>query len=128
MILDEDLDEVLDKKNDENSSNTKSKYMYITNFQHYLNKDGDIPKDITKEARELANFLALLVDDATSTDYDAEPTIRCIKKGCKGLIVAFKDSEKEDEIYWVCPICKTEGVITNWEKSKWNNSKQNNNQ
>jgi len=97
--------------------------MYTTNFQHYLNEDANIPKDMPKEARELANFLALLVDDATTGDYDAAPTIRCIKKDCKGLIVAFEDIEKEDEIYWVCPICKTEGVITNWKGSKWNNSK-----
>jgi hypothetical protein len=89
--------------------------MYITNFQHYLNEDGEIPKNMPKEARELANFLALLVDDATTVDYDADPTIRCIKKDCKGLIAAFEDIEKEDEIYWVCPICITEGVITNWK-------------
>jgi len=40
-----------------------------------------------KEARELANFLALLIDDASTDDYDAEPTIRCIEKKCEGLIV-----------------------------------------
>jgi hypothetical protein len=39
--------------------------MYITNFQHYLDKDGNIPKDMPKEARELANFLALLIDEAS---------------------------------------------------------------
>ena len=55
--------------------------MHITNFKHFLNEEGNIPKDMPKEARELANFLALLIDEASTGDYDAEPTIRCIKKG-----------------------------------------------
>ncbi len=96
--------------------------MYITNFQHCLNADGNIPKDMPKEARELANFLALLIDDASTGDYEAEPTIRCIEDGCEGLVVAFVDIEAEDEIHWICPICKTGGVITNWRGTKWDNS------
>jgi len=52
--------------------------MYITNFQHFLNEEGNIPTDMPKEARELANFLALLIDDASTGDYDAKPTIRWI--------------------------------------------------
>lgn len=61
--------------------------MYVTNFQHYLDEHGNIPTSMPKEARELANFLALLIDDASTGDYDAEPVIRCIEKGCEGLIV-----------------------------------------
>lgn len=87
--------------------------MHITNFQHFLDEDGNIPTDMPKEARELANFLALLVDDATG-NYDAEPTIRCIEKGREGLIVPIL-IEDENEIYWVCVKCKTKGVITDWE-------------
>mgnify|MGYP006299150761 CR=1 FL=1 len=96
--------------------------MYITNFQHYLNKDGNIPSDMPKEAREMANFLALLIDDASKGDYESEPTIRCIGKGCEGLVVAFV-TDNPDEIYWVCPICKIKGVITDWRGTKWDNDK-----
>ena len=96
--------------------------MYVTNFQHFLDEQGNIPKDIPKDARELANFLALLIDDATSGDYDAEPTITCKEKGCEGLTVAFI-TDNPDEIYWVCPICKTKGVITDWRGTKWDNAK-----
>jgi len=73
-----------------------------------------------KEAREFASFLALLIDDASSGDYDAEPTIRCIKTGCLGLIVP-TIIEDENEIYWVCVKCKTKGVISNWLNTKWDN-------
>ena len=95
--------------------------MHITNFQHFLNEEGNIPTDMPKEARELANFLALLVDDASSGDYDAEPTIRCNQKGCEGLIVPTL-VEDETEIYWVCIKCKTKGVISDWRGTKWDNS------
>ena len=94
--------------------------MYITNFQHFLDEDGNIPTDLPKEARELANFLALLIDDASTGDYDAEPTIRCIEKGCEGLIVPTWIQE-EDEVYWVCVKCKIKGVITDWRGTKWDN-------
>lgn len=95
--------------------------MIITNFQHFLDNKGNITTDMPKEARELANFLALLIDDATNGDYDAEPTIRCIEKGCEGLVEAFI-TDRPDEIYWVCPLCKTNGYITDWRGTKWDNS------
>lgn len=94
--------------------------MYITDFRHFLNENGNIPSDIPNEARKFANFLALLIDDAATGDYDSEPVIRCIKKGCEGLIVAFI-TDNPDEIYWVCPICKTAGIITGWRGTKWDN-------
>ncbi len=94
--------------------------MYITNFQHFLDEQGNIPKDIPKDARELANFLALLIDDATSGDYDSEPQVRCIEKNCSGLIVPCL-IEEDDEIYWVCIKCKMKGIITDWHKTKWDN-------
>jgi len=94
--------------------------MHITNFKHFLDENGNIPTDMPKEARELANFLALLIDDATNGDYDAEPTIRCTEKGCEGLVVAFVTHDTDD-IYWVCPLCKTNGYITDWRGTKWDN-------
>jgi hypothetical protein len=95
--------------------------MYTTNLQHYLDKDGNIPTDMTLEARQMANFIALLIDDTTNGDYDTEPVIRCIEKGCIGL-VAPTLIEDTDEIYWVCVKCKTKGIITGWRNTKWDNN------
>jgi hypothetical protein len=54
-------------------------------------------------------------------DYDAEPTIRCIEKGCEGLIVPTLN----DEIYWVCVKCKTKGIISDWLGTRWDNGYKN---
>jgi len=42
--------------------------MYISNLTHSLDEQGNIPKQIPKEAREMANFLALVVDATTKTN------------------------------------------------------------
>jgi hypothetical protein len=41
--------------------------MYISNMLHFLDESGDIPKQMPKEARELASFMALVVDSTTKT-------------------------------------------------------------
>ncbi|WP_163710256.1 hypothetical protein [Mangrovibacterium lignilyticum] len=94
--------------------------MYITNFQHFLDEQGNIPVTMPKEARELANFFALLVDDASLEDYDAAPTIRCIEKNCEGLIIPIMVFDT-DEIHWSCTRCEAKGIITGWQGTKWDN-------
>jgi hypothetical protein len=47
-----------------------------------------------------------------------------LKKGCVGLIVPML-IEENDEIYWVCVKCKTNGVISNWRNTKWDNDNKN---
>lgn len=39
--------------------------MYISNMQHFLDDKGNIPKQMPKEARELASFFALVIDATT---------------------------------------------------------------
>jgi hypothetical protein len=93
---------------------------------HFLNEQGNIPKEMPKEARELVSFLALVVDATTKTT----PTIltstdlRCFKKACHGLI---KTAVKHggEEIHWYCPECENEGVISHWQGTKWDNTKKN---
>ena len=69
---------------------------------HFLDETGNIPKQMPKEARELAGFFALVIDATTkgkpsgltSTD------IRCFEKGCQGMIRS-ELLVKGDEIHWV---------------------------
>jgi hypothetical protein len=96
--------------------------MYISNLQHFLDDSGNIPSEMPKEAKELANFLALVVDVTTKNNPQTLTTsdIRCFKKGCHGLIktaMMFKNAE----IHWYCPDCENEGVISEWLKTRWNN-------
>jgi hypothetical protein len=97
--------------------------MYITNMTHFLDETGNIPKQMPKEARELASFMALVVDSTTrkSPKTLTLTDIRCFKKGCKGMIKS-EILGKNDEIHWICSKCQNEGVISEWKLTKWNSA------
>ena len=94
-------------------------------MSHFLDEAGNIPKQIPVEARELASFLALVID--ATTDYDSESGfntgIRCFEKGCDGMIHSYILLDNDDEIYWKCPNCKNEGIISEWQGTKWDNGR-----
>jgi len=95
--------------------------MYISDITHFLDEKGNIPIEMPKEAREMANFLALIIDVTTLTKPSTltNSRIRCFSKGCSGDIKSkLKNSA---EIHWYCPKCENEGIINNWENTKWHN-------
>ena len=72
-------------------------------MNHFLDESGNIAKQMPKEARELASFLALVIDESTK-EFSLKPistNIRCFKKRCEGLIQS-EFLEESDEIYWQC--------------------------
>ena len=89
---------------------------------HFLDDQGNIPRQMPKEARELANFLALIVDATTKTMPSTltSTDIRCFQKGCHGLVKS-SIRPKEGEIHWYCSECENEGVISHWLRTKWDN-------
>ncbi len=91
-------------------------------MQHFLDKKGNIPTKIPKEARELANFLALVVDATTESMplTLTETELRCFNKGCHGNIKS-SVSRAKGEIRWLCSDCGNEGVISEWQGTKWDN-------
>ena len=98
--------------------------MYISDLTHFLNEDGNIPGEMPTEARELAGFLAMIVDITTERQNTklVPSNLTCTNKGCKGVIdTALTPNFKE--IHWHCPTCNTEGIIRNWQGTKWNNLK-----
>jgi len=95
--------------------------MYISNMTHFLDETGNIPKQMPKEAREMASFLALIVDTSTRINPSRlTPTdIRCFEKGCQGTTrVEILPSK---EIHWMCSRCENEGRISHWQGTKWDN-------
>jgi len=96
--------------------------MFISNMTHFLDDDGNIAKKMHKEGREIASFLALIVDTATkSYPQPVKSTeIRCMKKKCTGKI-EIKVAIKEETINWHCPICSEAGKISGWQGTKWDN-------
>jgi hypothetical protein len=95
---------------------------YVTDLQHYLDGDGEIVAQMPEEARQLASFLALLVDEASGdpTLEFTESAVRCRIAECNGQIRASINASKE--ILWQCPICGHNGVIRNWVNTKWDQS------
>ena len=98
--------------------------MYISNMQHFLDETGNIPIQMPKQARELASFMAFVVDTTTKTLSSTltSTDIRCFNKGCHGLIKTAL-MRKTEEIHWYCPDCENEGVISGWQGTKWDNSR-----
>lgn len=93
-------------------------------MQHFLDETGNIPKEMPKESREFASFISLVVDTTTQNNHQTltSTDIRCFQKGCNGNIKTALRL-KTDEINWFCPDCENEGVISNWQKTKWDNHK-----
>ena len=91
---------------------------------HFLDEQGNIAKEMQKRGREMASFLALIVDTATK-DYETPimaTEIRCIKKRYTGTIEIGFDTET-DAIEWGCSHCDEAGMISGWQKTKWDNRK-----
>ena len=91
-------------------------------MNHFLDEKGNIPKEMPKEARELVCFFVLVIDTTTKSNPSSltSTEIRCFKKGCHGMIKTALRSDTE-EIHWYCPVCENEGVISNWQGTKWDN-------
>jgi repressor LexA len=95
---------------------------YITDITHFLDEAGDLA-DMPPAARKLASFLALIIEAVTQAcpTHDYATGIRCRKRGCSGSIRATL-SAADEEIVWYCPSCLEQGVIRNWQGTKWDRS------
>ena len=93
---------------------------YVTNIADFLDSSGQIVPEMPEEARQLAGFLVLIIDAATprrSTGF-YNTRIRCRMKDCEGAVIASMNAA-QGEIQWACDVCKHNGVIRNWENTKW---------
>jgi hypothetical protein len=96
--------------------------MYLSNMQHFLDMEGNISEYMPKEEREMVSFMASVVDTTTKNNPQTltQTDIQCFAKGCYGLIKTAL-VPKTEEIHWYCPDCENEGVISEWQKTKWDN-------
>jgi len=97
---------------------------YVTDITHYLDERGELA-NMPSPAKKLASFLVLLIDSTTSVgsaNYD-DTGIRCRTKGCSGSVLSGL-TEDAAEILWHCPICGHNGVIRNWQNTKWDRRNQ----
>ena len=92
---------------------------YVTDIRHYLDESLELA-DMPPEARSLASFLVLIIDNATENYSPVfnDTGIRCRTHGCIASILAMLDFDTED-IVWQCPTCGHDGLIRNWQNTKW---------
>lgn len=97
---------------------------YITDLRHFLDEAGEIPAELPQEARELASFLALVVDAVTRSFPDKrwsiETGLTCRSPGCSGEIIGALDST-DDSVHWCCLACGADGRVSGWRESRWDN-------
>jgi hypothetical protein len=103
------------------TTNNSNPMFYITDITHYLDESGNFPARMPKPARELAAFLTMVIEAATS-QFPEEPFVdtdlRCFIKGCHGNISTFLPLMNE-VIKWECSDCDCAGTISNWQDSRW---------
>jgi hypothetical protein len=89
--------------------------MYITDLTHFLDKSGAIGP-VKGPARALAQFQVDTVAHASDRTPEALPAPRCFKckKGLVEAVVA-----PDNAIVWICPMCRIDGRISNWQGSLW---------
>ena len=93
---------------------------YVTDITHYLDETGELAQ-LPGPASKLASFLTLLIEAATCAPSAGEhgSGIRCRTKACRGTIRTSLEPG-HDEISWHCQVCGHNGVIRNWNNTKWN--------
>ena len=86
--------------------------MNASKNQHINPTEGDIPKPVPKQARELSAFFSLLVDETMKTMPDelTSTYIRCFRKGCTGTISTAVDLD-DNKLFWKCSKCKYSGTL-----------------
>jgi predicted RNA-binding Zn-ribbon protein involved in translation (DUF1610 family) len=96
---------------------------YVTDITHYLDDAGELA-EMPSPARKLASFLVLLIDATSQTCpvSDHNTNIRCRTAACTGSILTSLTAMNE-EIVWHCPDCGHNGVIRNWQGTKWNQAR-----
>ena len=89
--------------------------MYITDLTHFLDKSGAIGP-VKGPARTMAQFHVDAVAHASDSTSETLPAPKCFKckKGVVEAVLA-----QDDAVVWVCPKCRIEGCISNWQGSLW---------
>jgi len=93
---------------------------WIVDLRHYLTPTGAMA-DMPKPARRPAEYFASIVD-ATVT-IDEPPSVRCRRRPrhrrCSGILMSYPTADKQDAIFWHCPVCNDNGLIHGWQNTLW---------
>jgi hypothetical protein len=94
---------------------------WIVDLRHYLSPSGAFA-NMPPRARLLAEYFASIVVDAT-TNLDEEPSVRCRhrpgRRRCMGTVMSYPAADDLDRMYWRCPVCNDNGLISGWQDTLW---------
>ena len=92
---------------------------YVSDISHYLDDAGEL-KEMPASVRRMAEFLVAIIDAVTrrfpTIGHDTDT--RCRRIGCKSSVLASLQAV-DGKITWRCPLCKQNGIISNWQGTKW---------
>ena len=94
--------------------------MYITNIKHLVEASQKMAGEMPAEARDMIGFLTQIIASTTRTVPNTltATDVPCNSLKCEGYIKSALRPDTE-EIHWYCPKCEKEGLINNWQGTKW---------
>lgn len=100
-------------------------------MKNYPPKD-DVMPTMPKKTKLFVEYFTDIVSAASMVKLRDEYEIPIIcrmqsqgKKRCNGKLIVCRKS-KPPEIHWRCQVCKNNGIIKNWQGTKWNLRKRTN--
>lgn len=97
---------------------------WVTDLSHFIDETGNLPTNVPRPARRLAEYLAAIVAAATGAADNKGQAIHAIKcrrrpgrRACPGVIEY--RLWPDERITWACPNCGDNGVISNWQSTAW---------
>lgn len=99
--------------------------MWVVDIRHWLNETRSGPavpqlKSRVKNLSEIITYATSIVSDVPLVK-TPKCSRRPKRRPCNGLLEIDLD-ESTGQIYWYCPNCHDEGVITGWEGLIWDMS------
>ena len=99
---------------------------FVTNIQHFLDKNGAIPESMPRQARKFIENLGTIVACVTGQPSASPKTVvpcwnKINSKLCSGKIASGIDLGSLN-ILWHCLKCGDNGLISHWEHIFWDDS------
>lgn len=96
--------------------------MWVIDIRHWLNESqsGPAVPQLKKKVEKIKEIIVFASSVESFIPVESFPKCgrRPGRKPCKGRLDVKMISD--DEIYWICPVCGDEGVISGWKGLFWN--------
>ena len=99
--------------------------MWVIDIRHWLDETqtGPAVSGLKSKVNKLTEIISYATSIEGGISVDSPPTCwrRPKRRPCKGLLDIQLDPAAS-QIYWICPICSDEGVVSGWKGLIWDMS------